>query len=175
MEKAKETETKVVAPTELVRDESDTLKMSFFKNKSLTKNNIDDQLDRPKSSKTDAESLSNDNLDFKLPQEPPVNSKTLFQVPKCPIPSSSRLLDDSSSSSSNSSSVFKVPEEKKDDKRKLSALDEIITMEEKKREKVNRKDYWLHKVIIYFNKNLTSNYGTVKENKLNFIFKEYNC
>ena len=32
------------------------------------------------------------------------------------------------------------------EKRKLSALDDILLMEEKKREKQNRKDYWLHKV-----------------------------
>lgn len=32
------------------------------------------------------------------------------------------------------------------EKRKHSALDDILSMEEKNREKQNRKDYWLHKV-----------------------------
>ena len=40
------------------------------------------------------------------------------------------------------SDVFEKPAEK----RKLSALDEIMEMEEKKKEKANRKDHWLHKV-----------------------------
>lgn len=39
------------------------------------------------------------------------------------------------------------------EKRKYSALDDILSMEEKNREKQNRKDYWLHKVrTITFNR-----------------------
>jgi DNA/RNA-binding protein KIN17 len=49
----------------------------------------------------------------------------------------------SSTSSSSLSGVFKLPE-----KRKNSALDDIIAEEEKRKEKQNRKDYWLHKNII---------------------------
>lgn len=37
---------------------------------------------------------------------------------------------------------------KNSDKRKISALDDIISSEEKSREKQNRKDYWLHKDIV---------------------------
>lgn len=51
----------------------------------------------------------------------------------------------SSTSSSKSSKDFKKP--KAGDKRK-SALDEIMEFEEKKKEKVNRKDYWLHPGIV---------------------------
>lgn len=48
-----------------------------------------------------------------------------------------------STSSSNLSGVFKLPE-----KRKNSALDDIIAEEERRKEKLNRKDHWLHKNII---------------------------
>jgi DNA/RNA-binding protein KIN17 len=58
-----------------------------------------------------------------------------------PTTSSKSILSQPTSSKSSVSSVFKVPE-----KRKASALDEIIKDDEKKREKMNRKDYWLHKV-----------------------------
>ena len=154
IEKAKETEVRVVEPTELIREESETLKMNFFKAKPLTKNSTDDATEKPTTSSNDSDTMyKSEKLAFKMPDEPPITSKSMFSMPKAPstssISSSSRSISEgdlSSKSSSKLSSVFKVPEEKRDDKRKLSALDEIMSMEEKKREKQNRKDYWLHKV-----------------------------
>ena len=160
MEKAKEIDVKTTVPTALVRDESETLKMNFFKTKNTTKSEIDETNDLPKTSFSDsvdnqkepkddtpAEKNESEKRDFKLPQELPINSKSLFSVPKLPSIKNVhneevKVSNSKLSPGNNASKVFKVPEEK----RKLSALDEIITMEEKKREKNNRKDYWLHKV-----------------------------
>ncbi|KAL3853676.1 hypothetical protein ACJMK2_017199 [Sinanodonta woodiana] len=52
-----------------------------------------------------------------------------------------------SRSSSSGSSVSSHQEPKAGQKRK-SALDEIMEFEEKKKEKINRKDYWLHPGIV---------------------------
>ena len=91
--------------------------------------------------------IKEEKSEFKVPKEPPLTSSS-----KSSSLSSSQKIGSlslgasksSSSSSSSTSSVFKVPEKKP----KLSALDEIMASEEKKKEKVNRKDYWLHKVNI---------------------------
>jgi len=53
------------------------------------------------------------------------------------------LSSKTSTPSSNLNNVFKLPE-----KRKNSALDDIMAEEEKRKEKLNRKDNWLHKNII---------------------------
>jgi hypothetical protein len=156
MERAKEIEVKTATPTELIRDESESLKMSFFKANKASVKTIESS-ERPKTSCSDdisvgySKALKIDNLEksentcFKIPENPPINSKSTFSFAKSSSAINSQNDDEKSScsksSSSNSNKSFK-PEEK----RKLSALDEIITMEEKKREKHNRKDYWLHKV-----------------------------
>ncbi|XP_076448545.1 DNA/RNA-binding protein KIN17-like [Babylonia areolata] len=77
-------------------------------------------------------------------------SSTSSQSSETPVPSSSSS-SSSSTSSSDSSSTSKLGKksEKAGEKRKAkSALDEIMEVEEKKKEKVNRKDHWLRKGIV---------------------------
>lgn len=154
MERAKETDAKTAAPTELIRDESDTLKINFFKTKSTVKNDTEDSSDIPKTSycnmSDDSRILKVHDLDksekasFKTPEAPPISSKSFS---KLPLTKSSRNEEEPSPTSKLTQNSLSKVSKSTDEKRKLSALDEIITIEEKKREKMNRKDYWLHKVI----------------------------
>ena len=157
MERAKEIDVKTATPTELIRDESESLKISFFKaNKASVKSN--ELSERPKTSGSDdsisvgdSKTVKIENLEksekscFKTPENPPINSKSTLSFAKSTSSINSQN-DDEKSSYSKSPSTSSNKSFKPEEKRKLSALDEIITMEEKKREKNNRKDYWLHKV-----------------------------
>lgn len=73
---------------------------------------------------------------------------------KTELPSTSTTLDTKKSSKTDDSGKFVKPSSskssssKKDESRKRSALDEIMKMEETKKEKVNRKDYWLAEGIV---------------------------
>ena len=156
MERAKETDVKTAAPTELIRHESDTLKMNFFKTKSNVKNDTEDSTsDIPKTSycnmSDESRILEIHDLDksektsFKTPGTPPISSKSF---PKLSLNKSSRNEEEPSPTSKLPQNSLSKVSKATDEKRKLTALDEIITIEEKKREKMNRKDYWLHKVIL---------------------------
>ncbi len=71
------------------------------------------------------------------------DDSSTFKKPHVPV-----KLESSSSKEFSDISKDKVaPSTSKSvEKRKHSALDDILSMEEKNREKQNRKDYWLHKV-----------------------------
>lgn len=72
-----------------------------------------------------------------------------FKLPAVPVIKSEKI-DESEVLSKSNREEKSVPAStsKNSDKRKLSALDEILSMEHKKREKQNRKDYWLHRNIV---------------------------
>ena len=69
--------------------------------------------------------------------------KTEFKPPR---PVKNLLSKDAASARPGSSSSGGGREAEKAGKRKLSALDEIKQFEEQKKEKMNRKDYWLSEV-----------------------------
>ncbi|CAF0809084.1 unnamed protein product [Brachionus calyciflorus] len=118
--KEKDQEIETHEATELQKSEDEVIKISFKKTVPNLKPSIETD-NAPKTSKSDEEKNQEDN-----------DEKT-------------RILEDDKK--------FKIPLPKEDkveksEKRKLSALEEILVEEEKKREKQNRKDYWLHKNII---------------------------
>jgi DNA/RNA-binding protein KIN17 len=100
---------------------------------------------KSESSRESTKNLVSDNFDSKPLQCEEIKKEKTSSFNSMSISSSSSASSSSkaSISSSNLSGVFKLPE-----KRKNSALDDIIADEEKRKEKLNRKDYWLHKNII---------------------------
>lgn len=75
-------------------------------------------------------------------------SEKKFKMPEIPVIKEEKnaLKEDIKSEPNTSSSVTSCS--KSEGKRKHSALDDILKMEEKSREKQNRRDYWLHKNIV---------------------------
>lgn len=71
-----------------------------------------------------------------------------FKKPKDPLAPSTSKVSLSSATSSSSSSTAKKTDKAGDKRKAKSALDEIMEVEEKKKEKTNRKDYWLCKDIV---------------------------
>ncbi|XP_037033423.1 DNA/RNA-binding protein KIN17 [Bradysia coprophila] len=65
-----------------------------------------------------------------------------------PMKIEKRSVDDDDTRSVRSEKKYKPSSSQKDDGKKLSALDEIIKIEEYKKEKANRKDYWLSEGIV---------------------------
>lgn len=132
MEKAKESGVpKQHEATELKKSEDEVVKISFLKTKPKT-------VDENTLIKSDG---------FKVPEKPSVKLENSLKIE--PTEKSLDSLDYNNKHATTSKQV---------DKRKLSALDDILTMEEKNREKQNRKDYWLHKDIVV--KIVTNKLGT---------------
>jgi len=112
--------------TDLIKSENETIKINFLKKKTLIKSDESKEESLKAVKEENGQDKPISNFDSKEESE-----KKPKLYPMAPPATTAKP----STSSSN-------------EKRKLSALDEIITMEEKKREKQNRKDYWLHKNIV---------------------------
>lgn len=80
--------------------------------------------------------------------EESLSSSNSFKVPSVPVVKAEQVSKGSKDVAESSEYNTSPSSSKLTDKRKLSALDDILTMEEKNREKQNRKDYWLHKDIV---------------------------
>ncbi|KAK3610513.1 hypothetical protein CHS0354_008941 [Potamilus streckersoni] len=78
----------------------------------------------------------------------PVVSENPLKAAAISSSSSSKPTSRSSSSASSVSSQRESHQEPKAGQKRKSALDEIMEFEEKKKEKLNRKDYWLHPGIV---------------------------
>lgn len=137
IEKAKKTETSSSESppqyTELVRKEDEPLKLDI---KLQSKPKTDTPLIKPKSSSSA--------LKRNTESEIYGSEENIFKKPKPSTSSSSR----SSTSNNNNRSE------------KKTALDEIIRLEEKTKEKKNRKDYWLAEGIVvkFISKSLGEKY-----------------
>jgi DNA/RNA-binding protein KIN17 len=172
MERAKEREhIQVAEPTELKKSEDEVIKISFIKKRSLVKLGVDEPTTSKKSKEDDEEKKldfsssheSQDELETNE-EELPIKKEKVEKNEDSKSEFKFKIPEVKSSSSKSSSSS-----EKTVDKKKQSALDEIITVisynfhdipklnfhiynffyfkqEEKTKEKMNRKDYWLHKV-----------------------------
>ncbi|RNA05928.1 DNA RNA-binding KIN17 [Brachionus plicatilis] len=111
--------------TELVKPQDEVIRISFKKTAPVFKLAKDSNV--PKTSK------SEENETSCIKSEPHDPEEKIKDTP--------RASDESKSEKDKKSDG---PAEK----RKLSTLEEILVTEEKKREKINRKDYWLHKNIV---------------------------
>ncbi|XP_031640033.1 DNA/RNA-binding protein KIN17 [Contarinia nasturtii] len=123
------------------QDKDDADRHMEFINKQVEQN-------APKAKSVEYTELKRENEDEKITLAIKANKV------KTDLPSTSGLKKIQTNERKDDSDIFlkpstsKMPISKKDDSRKRSALDEIMKMEETKKEKLNRKDYWLAEGIV---------------------------